>query len=94
MSEVRPWLGAIISIGQFKIARDLKILDFSVEHGSNNIKFYFTEPTIEEKIKAVWGDIDNAFSEPTKASDLKSDYAPTQIISEFIIVDPENWTTC
>ena len=37
MSEVRPWLGAIISIGRFKLARDLKVLDFSVGHGSNNV---------------------------------------------------------
>ena len=85
MSEVRPWLDAIISIGQFKIEKDLKVLDFSVEHGTdNNISLYFREPTVEEIIKAVWRDIDNAFSEPTQASDSKSDYAPTQIISEYV----------
>jgi len=85
MSEVRPWLGTIISIGQFKVMRDLKVLDFSVEHGVNhNLGLYFREPTEEEKVDAVWRDIDNAFSEPTQASDSKSDYAPTQIISEYI----------
>ncbi|MCI5218985.1 MAG: RES domain-containing protein [Candidatus Electrothrix sp. LOE2] len=84
MSEVRPWLDAIISVGHFKIKKDLKILDFSVEHGKNNLNLYFCEPSDEEKVKAVWLDIDNAFSKPTKNSDLKSDYAPTQIISEFI----------
>ena len=85
MSEVRPWLGGIISIGQFKVVRDLKVLDFSVEHGSNhNSGLYFREPTNEEILNAVWRDIDNAFSEPTQASDSKSDYAPTQIISEYI----------
>ena len=69
-----------------KITRDLKILDFSVEHGNNNfkLKFIFGKPSDEEIIKSVWSDIDNAFSKPTKASDLKSEYAPTQIISEFI----------
>lgn len=84
MSEVRPWLDAIISIGQFEIVRDLRILDFSIEHGKNKLKFYFEEPAPEEIVKAVWFDIDNAFSKPTKDSDLKSEYAPTQIISEFI----------
>jgi len=84
MAEVRPWLGATISVGEFKLERELKILDFSVEHGKNNINFYFEEPTPEEIVKAVWSDIDNAFSKPTKASDLKSEYAPTQIISEFV----------
>lgn len=83
MSEVRPWLGAILTVAQLKIMKDLKILDFSVEHG-NNLNYFFEEPTKEEIIKAVWSDIDNAFSKPTKVSDLKSEYAPTQIISEFI----------
>lgn len=86
MAEVRPWLGAILTVAHLKLTKDLKILDFSVEHGKNNFNlgFYFKEPSEEEIIKAVWSDIDNAFSRPTKASDLKSDYAPTQIISEFI----------
>lgn len=86
MAEVRPWLGAILTVAHLKITRELKILDFSVEHGKNNfkLKFIFEEPSAEETIKAVWSDIDNAFSKPTKASDLKSEYAPTQIISEFI----------
>lgn len=84
MSEVRPWLGAIVSLGVFKTTKELKILDFSVEQGTSNLHFYFTEPTEEEKIKAVWSDIDNAFSKPVRNSDLKSDYAATQIISEFV----------
>lgn len=84
MAEIRPWLGAIVSVGQFKVGRDLKIVDFSVEHGNNNFNLYFKEPTDEEKLKAVWCDIDNAFSEPIQVSDSKSEYAPTQIIGEFM----------
>ncbi|KAB7707697.1 RES domain-containing protein [Plesiomonas shigelloides] len=86
MAEVRPWLGAILTVAHLKITKDLKILDFSVEHGNNNfkLKFIFEEPSCEEIIKSVWSDIDNAYSKPTKASDLKSEYAPTQIISEFV----------
>lgn len=86
MAEVRPWLGAILTVAYLKITKDLNILDFSVEHGNStfDLKYLFEEPTNEEVIKAVWSDIDNAFSKPTKASDLKSEYAPTQIISEFI----------
>ncbi|UVO08696.1 RES family NAD+ phosphorylase [Pectobacterium polonicum] len=84
MSEVRPWLGAILSVAQLRLTRDLRVLDFSVEQGKDNFHIYFQEPTQEKITKAVWSDIDNAFSQPTKASDLKSEYAPTQIISEFI----------
>ena len=84
MSEIRPWLGSIISLGHFKLSRDLRIIDFSVNHGKTNKKFYFKEPSASKIIETVWLDIDNAFSKPTKTSDLKSDYTPTQIISEFI----------
>lgn len=83
MSEVRPWLGSIISTAQFKVTRNLKIVDFSVEHG-NEHQFFLAEPTEEKKIKSVWSHIDNAFSKPTLVFDLKSDYAPTQIIAEII----------
>lgn len=86
MAEVRPWLGAILTVAYLKITKDLKIIDFSVEHGNSsfNLEYIFEDPTNEETIKAVWSDIDNAFSKPTKASDIKSEYAPTQIISELI----------
>ena len=82
MSEVRPWLGSVISIGRFKLKKELKILDFSIEYGRNNI--HFMDVPEEEILKTVWCDIDNAFSTPTKTSDITSNYAPTQIISEFI----------
>jgi hypothetical protein len=85
MSEVRPSLDSIISVGYLKLLKDIKVLDFSVEHGNKNFSIIFKEkPSQEEINNAVWIDIDNAFSRPTKASDSKSNYAPTQIISEFI----------
>jgi len=86
MSEVRPWLGSIMSVGQFKLIKDLKIIVFASDKQESKtaLHFHFEEPSEPEKIKSVWFHIDKAFSRPTKASDLKSDYAPTQIISEFI----------
>ena len=86
MSEIRPWLGSVMSVGQFKVNKDLKIVVFATEKTEKSIShhFYFSEPSEAEIIESVWFHIDNAFSRPTKVSDLKSDYAPTQIISEFI----------
>lgn len=83
LSEVRPWIGSIISAGQFETTRELSLIDFSVEHG-NEKYFFFNEPSEEEKVKAVWSHIDNAFSRPVTESDLTSDYAPTQVIAEYI----------
>jgi len=40
MSEVRPWLGAILSVAIFKLPKDLKIIDFSVGHEYNSIVLF------------------------------------------------------
>lgn len=83
LSEVRPWIGSIISAGQFETTRKLKLIDFSVEHGKEKY-FFFKEPSEEEKVQAVWSQIDNAFSRPVTESDFTSEYAPTQVIAEYI----------
>jgi len=79
MAEVRPWLGSYISVGQFRTPKDLVLVDCSVDHGRASIVF-FEEP--DQREKAVWGDIDKAFSEPASSGESTADYAPTQIIAE------------
>ena len=82
MAEVRPWLGSKISVGQFKIIKDITLVNCSELHGKNFV-FYFKEPTAEEKEEAVWSDIDWAFSNPVTPNDSVADYIPTQIIAEL-----------
>ena len=90
ISEVRPWIGTELSVAQFKIVRDLKALDLSQGHG----EFWIGHLTLKqiddsEKIdakateKAVWIEIDNAFSRPVRHSDDVANYAPTQILAEL-----------
>jgi len=83
MSEVRPWIGSIISTGCFVTTKELQLIDFSVEHGEEQC-FFFNEPTEDQKVRAVWSHIDNAFSRPVLESDSTADYVPTQVIAEFI----------
>jgi len=82
MAEVRPWLGSKISVGQFKIIKDITLVNCSEGHGKNSV-FYFKEPTAEKKEEAVWSDIDWAFSNPVTPNDSVADYIPTQIIAEL-----------
>ena len=82
MSEVRPWIGSSISVGQLKVTRDLRVLDCSVNHGAGDV-FYFGEPSDDEKEQAVWTYIDREFSKPVTISEKTSDYVPTQIIAEL-----------
>lgn len=90
ISEVRPWIGSEISLAQFKILRDLKAINLSINHGKSSFghltfdHFYGgPPPNAEEKSIAVWTDIDNAFSQPVTLSDDTADYVPTQILTEL-----------
>lgn len=81
IGEVRPWIGSDISMAQFKITRELNIVDCGRDdHG---VMIYWEEPEAEEREKAVWSDINRAFSEPMTRSDDSADYVPTQIIAEL-----------
>ena len=82
ISEVRPWVGSLVSCAQFKSTRALKIMDLSIYH-SKGIKFYFSEPDDSERDKVVWTHIDQAFSEPTTSGDDTAEYVPTQVIAEL-----------
>ncbi len=88
ISEIRPWVGAKVSVAHFKLKRNLRALDLSKGHGQSPLKFLLghllksTSMSREEKEKAVWISIDNAFSQPVTRSDDMADYVPTQILAE------------
>lgn len=83
MAEVRPWVGALISVGQFRLLKDLKIVDFSQDNESYFLALIKSRQFTPEKIeKLVWSDINRAFSNPINPNDRSADYAPTQIIAE------------
>lgn len=90
ISEIRPWMGSEISVAQFRIARDLKVINLSAGHGEFAMgALTFSELAGEKaadakkKEKVVWTEIDNAFSRPVTVSDNSADYVPTQILSEL-----------
>lgn len=90
ISEVRPWVGAEISVAQCRLVRPLRTLDLTIGHGKSSFAGAVfqsmmggTSVSAEDKEKAVWIDIDNAFSRPVTVSDDRADYAPTQILAEL-----------
>lgn len=87
MSEVRPWIGSLVSVGQFRTNRALTVVDCSRRpHAS---PFFFSvdkfdyEPEPEKRNEAVWSHIDKAFAQPMTRSDDQADYAATQILTEL-----------
>jgi len=81
MSEVRPWVGSVVSVGRFRTTRDLTIVDCSLLHSVDLPSPEATDPMDIEK--AVWAHIDHAFSRPVTRSDNTAEYAATQILAEL-----------
>lgn len=81
MAEVRPWLGSYVSVAQFKILRDRRVVNCTEEARPGH--FYFGAVPPEKWDDTVWADIDYAFSRPVTASDDDAEYVPTQIIAEL-----------
>lgn len=84
MSEVRPWVGSLVSVAQFKTIRALTAVDCSVHHNADfPIDYFFRTPSPDEVDAAVWADIDRAFSKPVTSSDETAEYAATQTIADL-----------
>ena len=87
VSEVRPWIGSYVSVGQFKPVRRLEIINCSHNHGDPASYLTFGQEmalTPGEIEKTVWSNIDRAFAAPTVRDDNEAGYAATQIIAELI----------
>lgn len=83
IAEVRPWIGAYVSIAGLTVVRSLTILNCtSQDAGSFN--FYLKEPDAPKKEAANWQSIDEAFSRPVTPDDHLAEYVPTQILAEAI----------
>lgn len=81
MAEVRPWMGSLISLGQFKLLKEVNIVNCTSDDERNMV--YLEEPDTKEKEIAVWRDIDRAFSRPITNNDNEAGYIPTQILAEL-----------
>ncbi|MFC2056007.1 RES family NAD+ phosphorylase [Chloroflexota bacterium] len=82
MAEIRPWLAARVSLGEFKTVRKLSLVDCKIGTDQHWV-FYFKQPSADKRESAVWMDLGNSFSIPVDPSDGVDDYVPTQIIAEY-----------
>jgi hypothetical protein len=80
--EVRPLIGSYVSVAQFKVLKDLHLVDCSAKEMGNLERFFKADWSPEDTEKQVWTDISRAFSEPVERGDDSLDYIPTQIITE------------
>ena len=71
-----------MSVGQFKVVRKLRVVNCTADN--DRFTLYFEEPDALEKQRAVWQDIDEAFSRPITPSEHAADYVPTQVVAEVL----------
>jgi hypothetical protein len=82
LAEVRPWIGAYISVSQLHTQRDLKVVDCSKLHAENDFRELIYDKT--KKVEdGMWAAIDRAFATPVSKDDETKGYIPTQIIAEL-----------
>ncbi|MBA4122704.1 MAG: RES family NAD+ phosphorylase [Acidobacteria bacterium] len=81
IAEVRPWVGAYVSVAQLKVTKPLTLINCVAE--KSQLKIYSNEPDVPERERKVWQNINEAFSKPVTQNDFVSDYVPTQIIAEM-----------
>jgi hypothetical protein len=86
IAEVRPWVGAYVSIGHFRSVRDLNLIDCSKDF-PERLYIYSEDASADQKEKSVWGCINQAFSSPVGPEDDYAAYIPTQIIAELFKVN-------
>ncbi len=80
VAEVRPWIGAEISLGVFKSTQELRILNCAADDRRHFL--FLEEPAPEIRERSVWADVNGAFARPVDPADDTAAYAPTQIITE------------
>ena len=81
MAEVRPWIGATISVSRFKLNRDVRVILCSKYHDRNSVLKVFGSGLTREE--GIWIAIDQAFATPVSRDDEARQYIPTQIIAEL-----------
>ena len=80
LAEVRPWIGSYVSVGHFRVARELRIINFTTEDRPR--LFLMGDIPPEDRDKAVWVAIDRAFARPVARTDDIGEYVATQVIAE------------
>lgn len=81
MAEVRPWIGSYVTVATFELSREVHVVNAVAD--DQRTMAYSGQPEPEERERAVWLDIDHAFSHPVTSEDDTAEYAPTQVLAEF-----------
>jgi hypothetical protein len=72
VAEVRPWVGAYVSVARFQLVRQCKPVDCSARKSEK----------LDKEQTRLWKDISSAFSVPVSPDEPHLEYVPPQILAE------------
>lgn len=85
IAEVRPWVGAMVSVSQLRTNRNLRLVSFLDGPDKQlSLEVFFEEPSPDERESIVWQEIGRAFSRPVSPDPGVAEYTPTQVIAEHL----------
>ncbi len=85
ISETKPWIGQLVSVGICEVKADLRVVDLR-----SDVDFLDTclpwdnGVSDRQKEDRIWWDIDQEFAKPTVDSAKTLDYVPTQYLAEVL----------
>lgn len=84
IAEVRPSLGSKVTVAEFELVRDLKVVDCTYRTTKAHLwEMMGHRPLPYRREGHAWDQINMAFLRPVEKSDDVADYAPTQVLAEY-----------
>lgn len=89
LAEVRPAVGSQVAVGNFKIVRELKMLDLMALREIKLDGSIF-DPTYARELAKVFflGELSQKLTRPIMPDDEIFEYLPTQAIADFLATEP------
>jgi hypothetical protein len=81
IAEVRPWVGAYVSVAYFELLKDQLLIDLTKDF-RNRASRAKGQPSTQTLERAIWSQINQSFSEPVSPDDRVSQYVHTQYMTE------------
>lgn len=84
IAEIRPHIGAVVTVGRFRPRQRLRIFDLSRAPSMAPLDPFSGNFSAEMRTAAFFSQLNEEFSRPIPPFTPERDYAPTQVVAEHI----------
>lgn len=84
VAEIRPYVGALVSVCSMKAKKPLKVADITQIHGIENV-FSHSDLKAQVQRNGLLNVLNRELARPVKPDDSEIEYVPTQYLAEAIL---------